>query len=504
VSRITFEKIPDLVGEATDLPFEITLTHPCLDTIRKVLTVLNKAVDYQIIRARKGLRAKTKELEGMEECARKTGKINKSRWTMIKSQIDKLNQQIEELLPDRFKLYYGDNDNGTLNAPAGFWWMCDRIVNDFHINTKVPFIPWPESTGKTLRPYQEEAVHAALQYKRSSIVLPTGTGKSLVIYALTNCYLAKGKRVCILEPTIELVKQMKDEADKYFTNVSALGGKFKYQPENSVLISTVQSAGAYIDRYDAVMIDEFHHSACTTIEDTLFSAVNAEYVHGFSACPVRADGLTLGIHAACGPVVYEKDTKWALNHNYLVPPKIAMIKIGLGKRLPDIFNSSRAYSNLVRDPFTCEVLLNLLLKNVTKGRKVLLMFKTVEEGFAFKEYAKDKIVVDVASSEYRGGLYKFKKSECDVLIANSGLVGEGIDIPNMVGLINVTQTSSENMARQIIGRCLRLATDKTDAFFYDVTTMGYGQFERGYESRKKVYETITSDITELTISKDAK
>ena len=503
--KIIFEKISGLVGSATDLPFEMTLSHPNLDVIRKSLTIKNKAIDYQLSRLKKSLRTATAELKGMEECAQKTGKIEKGRYLKIKAKVEKFDQQIKELEPELYKRYYGENDDGTLNAPAGFWGMCETLVGDFHLNTEVPFIPWPESTGKSLRPYQEEAVKAALQYKRSSIVLPTGSGKTICEFALANCYFAKGKRVCILEPTIELVKQMKEEADKYFTQVSGLGGKYKYQPENALLISTVQSAGAYIDRYDVVIADEFQHAACTTIEDTLFSAANAEYVHGFTACPVRADGMTLGIHAACGPTVFEKDTAWALANHYLTPPKIAMIKVAAEKRLPDFFNSARAYGSLVRKPLVCETILKLVQKNASKGRKLLILFKTVEEGFFFKEYAKKhEIEVEVASSEYRSGLYKFKKNECDILVANSGLMAEGVDVPGIVGMINATQLASENMARQVIGRCLRLADGKEAAFFYDITTMGFLQFENSYWARKKVYETITSDITELTISKDAK
>jgi superfamily II DNA or RNA helicase len=140
------------------------------------------------------------------------------------------------------------------------------------------------------------------------------------------------------------------------------------------------------------------------------------------------------------------------------------------------------------------------MKNVNKGRRVLILFKTVEEGLFFKGFCKEKISVEVASSEYRGGLYKFKKSECDVLVANSGLLAEGVDVPGITGLINATQMSSENMTRQILGRGLRLLAGKNDVFFCDITTMGYSQFERAYEARKKVYLTIVDEIKELYIT----
>ena len=498
--KIIFEQIPGLIGSATELPFEMTLSHPDLDLVRKALTVENKAIKYQITRAKKTMKAKKAELEGMESVAEKTGKIDKNRYTKLRAQVDNLEATIAELMPDLYKRFYGENDDNTLNAPSGFHWMCEKIVDRTHLNTEVSFVPWPESTGKPLRPYQEDSVKAALQYRRSSISLPTGTGKSLIIFALVNCYLAKGKRVCILEPTIELVKQMYEEAKTYFSKVSGLGGVYKYQPENMLLISTVQSAGAYIDRYDVVIVDEFHHSACTTVEDTLFSAVNAEYVHGFTACPIRADGMTLGIHAACGPVVYEQDTRWALDKGYLTRPSIAMVKIATGKKYPDFMNAAKVYGYLTQHDLTMKTILSILMKNVNKGRRVLVMFKTVEESFAFKKYAESTISVEVASSEYRGGLYKFKNKECNVLVANSGLMAEGVDVPGITGLISATQMSSENMTRQILGRGLRLLAGKTDVFFCDITTMGFSQFERAYEARKKVYLTIVDDIKELTIT----
>lgn len=61
----------------------------------------------------------------------------------------------------------------------------------------------------TLRPYQQEAVDAAIRYFRRSIqpaviVLPTGAGKSLVIAELAR--LARG-RVLVLAHVKELIAQ---------------------------------------------------------------------------------------------------------------------------------------------------------------------------------------------------------------------------------------------------------------------------------------------------------
>ena len=67
----------------------------------------------------------------------------------------------------------------------------------------------------SLRDYQSIAINHALKFKRSLLVSPTGSGKSLMIYMIMRWFLeVSNKNAIIVVPTTSLVEQMwKDFAD---------------------------------------------------------------------------------------------------------------------------------------------------------------------------------------------------------------------------------------------------------------------------------------------------
>ena len=69
-------------------------------------------------------------------------------------------------------------------------------------------------SGIKPRKYQVDSVFQALKEYRKTIVSPTGSGKSLIIYSICRYLKSIGKRTLIVVPTKSLVEQMyKDFAD---------------------------------------------------------------------------------------------------------------------------------------------------------------------------------------------------------------------------------------------------------------------------------------------------
>ena len=64
------------------------------------------------------------------------------------------------------------------------------------------------------RDYQIEGVYDALKYNRKLIISPTGSGKSLMIYAVARYHVGRKRRILLVVPTTSLVEQMyKDFTD---------------------------------------------------------------------------------------------------------------------------------------------------------------------------------------------------------------------------------------------------------------------------------------------------
>ena len=69
-----------------------------------------------------------------------------------------------------------------------------------------------------LRPYQQQAVDAVFEqwqsFDRALLVLPTGTGKTIVFAKITEECVRQGKRVLILAHRGELLEQAADKLEK--------------------------------------------------------------------------------------------------------------------------------------------------------------------------------------------------------------------------------------------------------------------------------------------------
>jgi type I site-specific restriction endonuclease len=102
-----------------------------------------------------------------------------------------------------------------------------------------------------VREYQYQAIHKAIKNKRTVLVSPTSSGKSLIIYCALRWILDQDPeaRVILMVPNIQLVTQMFSDFEEYSLlndfDVSKhfqklYGGKSKVL-SHSVLISTWQS-----------------------------------------------------------------------------------------------------------------------------------------------------------------------------------------------------------------------------------------------------------------------
>ena len=125
-----------------------------------------------------------------------------------------------------------------------------------------------------LRPYQEEAKKAVFDEweqgnDKTLLVLPTGTGKTIVFSAITEECVKRGDRVLILAHRGELLDQAADKLYKATglksavekAEQSCLGTWYR------VVVGSVQTLmrekrlnGFSSDYFDTIIIDEAHHA----------------------------------------------------------------------------------------------------------------------------------------------------------------------------------------------------------------------------------------------------
>lgn len=426
----------------------------------------------------------------------------------------KIQNDLKVLKEQVIREYFAVNEQNNISVPPGFYYLFESFSEgtpNGDIKLSVTKVGEREA-----RYYQVDSVKEALKYKRAMIVLPTGSGKAMVVAMLAKSMVDKGMRVLIIVPTINLVTQIiKDVAqviDKKM--ISGIGGTYKYKNGCQVAVATINSGKNYSDTFDAVVVDESHRSASNSYMELAAFAVKAKYFYGLTATPMRGDGLELGFHSILGKVVYQMTTRDAISQGFLCPVSVTCVTVkGLGSVRPGT-NDQIAYKHFSTHEKVMYYVKDLIKKAFDNNLKILVLFKTVEPGSELCEFlSMFGINTSPAHSGYQKPYLDFKDGKSNLLVSNSSLLGEGVDIPEIDFLISIVQNSSESLTRQVIGRGLRLKQGGRKLRFIDITTAGFAYKNTNKDGsvswfdilkhkgkmRVEIYKDITDDVVEIEV-----
>ncbi len=200
-----------------------------------------------------------------------------------------------------------DDEQSPLGAPAG----ADERARDRlpPAALRAPYaLPFAATLDLEPRPYQREAVAAWLRAAgRGIVVLPTGSGKTVVAY---DAIAQLGVRALIVVPTIELLRQwragVKERLGAPDEMVGAVGGGER--TTGPITVITYDSAAMprrALDGYGLIVFDEVHHLPAQSYR-AIVAKANAPWRLGLSATLERADERHLDLATLIGPVVYER------------------------------------------------------------------------------------------------------------------------------------------------------------------------------------------------------
>lgn len=158
-----------------------------------------------------------------------------------------------------------------------------------------------------LRPYQQEAEKAVFAEwekgnKRTLLVLPTGTGKTIVFAKITERCVKNGERVLILAHRAELLEQAVDKIKKVTglrcavekAEESCIGSWYR------IVVGSVQTMMRQkrlnqfdTDYFDTIIIDEAHHCISDSYQKVIDYFSESKLL-GVTATPDRGDMKNLG------------------------------------------------------------------------------------------------------------------------------------------------------------------------------------------------------------------
>jgi superfamily II DNA or RNA helicase len=190
-------------------------------------------------------------------------------------------------------------------------------------------------------PHQKEAIYAWTKARsRGVVVLPTGSGKTLVA---TMAIEARGRSAIVVVPTLDLLNQWYDALVATFARaVGVVGGG--YHEVHDLTVTTYDSAHLHMDRlgnrFGLIIFDEAHHLPSDTYAMAAKMCL-APFRLGLTATPERVDGREELYRSLVGPICYRREIT-ELSGDYLASYETVRLEIALSPDERAAYDEARA------------------------------------------------------------------------------------------------------------------------------------------------------------------
>ena len=339
--------------------------------------------------------------------------------------------------------------------------------------------------GIVLRPYQQEAKNAVFEKwnagtRKTLLVLPTGTGKTIVFASATEECVRHGERVLILAHRGELLDQAADKIQK----ATGLGCSVEKAEQSCfgqwyrVTVGSVQTLmrerrlRQFPERYfGTIIVDEAHHCISDSYQKVLQHFPEA-HVLGVTATPDRGDMRDLGTYFE--NIAYEYTLPKAIREGYLSPIKALTLPLSIDISAVGISSGDFKSGELgtALDPYLEQIATEM--ETYCKERKTVVFLPLVKTSQKFRDILNEHgfraAEVNGESADRAEILRDFDAGKYNVL-CNSMLLTEGWDCPSVDCIVVLRPTKVRSLYCQMVGRGTRLHSGKDHLLLLDFLWM---------------------------------
>lgn len=351
----------------------------------------------------------------------------------------------------------------------------------------------------TLRPYQQQASDAGVNFFSTKgdwhgiEVLPTGSGKSLIIADIAN---RLDGDTLILQPNKEILAQNYDKMCSYGKECSIYSASMKQKDISKITFATIQSVMHDVDSFDHfrnIIIDECHRVNPKEGQYVEFIKKSKRKVLGLTATPYilastrtpvkgpdgkviknifgepeMQRGATLRFLTRMKPKVFKEVLYYCqvwdlLQQGYLAEVKYydvtpqSFLDQRLNRNTTGMDYDTDSVQRSFRYVGMYSYLVSIVRRLINAGRKHMLVFcHTLAEAEALMGYFPSCAYVsgDTNQNERDRILQEFKAGNIRI-VANVGVLTTGFDFPALDTVVMARPTMSLAMYYQIVGRLLR-------------------------------------------------
>lgn len=364
------------------------------------------------------------------------------------------------------------------------------FVNDLNV--------WSKNGPISARDYQLDAVHRSIQNRRLTLISPTSSGKSLIIYCIIRWILEDDPdaRILLLVPNVTLVNQMIGDFKEYSShngwdtekNCQRLYSGQNRELSKRVLITTWQSftkiasdrtvGPKILSLYRAVIADEAHGAKGKEMTSILEKCTHAAYRIGTTGTldtSANAKINALQIEGSLGPIHRVITTKELIDTNQVSGLKIKALVLKYDTDVCKMIKSAdyvQEVSWLVQNEQRNRFLMKVALS--TDGTTLLLVkHRESHAKILYDELSKVSgrpvyYVSGSVNADERERIRQVANKEDCIIVATFATMSTGVNVPNIRHVIFGCPSKSSITVLQSIGRGLRLHSDKTHMVLWDI------------------------------------
>jgi len=299
-------------------------------------------------------------------------------------------------------------------------------------------------------------------YKEILTVSPTGSGKTVIFCLIAKLAYDKGHRVLIGVHREKIVRQiLKTLFDMGIQAGQIMSGRSL--TKDMVQVGMVQTITKRLNvlkknAFDIVIIDEGHHSVAKTYTD-IIDYFTYKILLSFTATPLRLDNVGMG--AIYKYMVQAPPTKWFVQQGLLKKFYV----VGPPEEIKEDFHIKRGDFDKKeqQEAFTKK---NIVGNVITHYRKYL-NYKPAICFCVSKKHCDIMADVFIQAGYVAVAIYSGMKKEDEKkayegfengsihIITSCDKIGEGVDVPGIVGVILLRRTTSLALFLQWCGRGAR-------------------------------------------------
>lgn len=330
-----------------------------------------------------------------------------------------------------------------------------------------------------LRKYQSDLLGRAHQARaqgrhRPLLDLPTGGGKGTIAAEEVREAAAQGKRVVVCCHRLEILKQLNDRIVPLGIRPSFIAQGMPADPSNPVQLAMIPTLHRRVQGglppADLLILDEAHHSVARTWREVI-AAYGDTDITGYSATPFPTGG---GLDEVFDAHLRGPDARWLTDNGFLTPgayyapsvPDLAGLRTVRGdwstEDLEKAMQRSRRFGSAVKSYST------ILWPGATAVMFCVSVAHAQEEVDALNAAGiRARILTGDTKGPERDALFAALAARELDIVATVDVVSEGVDIPSIDAVFLMRPTQSMVVARQQIGRALRVSPGKDLAYIID-------------------------------------